>query len=994
LNRPRHPLVVLLLVVAAATSTRAAAVHNIHLWTDTSPDLTSREDLVSTLTAPWPDDQDKALAIFRWMVRSHRQTHATREDGRPLFDPIRFYNSYANTYCGYMAGYLTTLVEGLGPDWRHRYVELGDHTVAEVSWDAGATWHLLDTSMVVYVLKPDGTLASVDEIAAAGSSALSLALGETGPVPGHLYLYHTANTCMSNPVNPALTALDDPWGYRRASDQPVPYIRTLRNGADSYAPPNEFQTAFTHVRHGVRYRLNLREGDVYTRYWARLGDTPEYYRPAGTADPNATSPSADFHGTGVWEQAPDLSSIDYRRSIHDETGLVHASEAGGGPLLQPAAAAVTGRLVLKVDAANVVTSGTLFLIGERATGDMVRALVSTDAGIGWTEVWSAPVGAFDAAVPLSPTLVGGALEYLVAVEMTAADPSACGLDAVRIETITQLNAFTLPRLQLGPNVVAFDVGEQAPALTLWPVIHDDGVPGYEHTAESWSDVTARVDPDAFSRAIVRPTTANVPGRVTWRLDAPTPIVRVDYGGSLFVMQGMPDDRVRLLHAFDDDPYALDLDHAYDGTTWDVRRYVSATPPGVRRTVRLRHELLGAVDADWNSPGLQDVLMTVVHEPRDPQTGPVEVTWNWTEFHDGAESVRSHTWIASPERQAWRINVGGDRDPRMNWVRLRLADGGSTGGYSAGDPGPGALRDKRVVRFDWLDDLSRGAPYTLSRPANGVDPDEGGELTNGAIVPPTTFSSHYIVDDMTAFWAPGAPVSATVDLGSVRTVAGVRVSTHQPNPDYAHPARIVAEISSDGSNWTPIGEALHDQVWHPEGDFLDWGFVQSNAYADWPAGGPFWVLPAAPASGRWLRVTCELQDGLGLGWSEIQAFSAVTVDDWPDREIAVPAAPTAVPDDDGLPRPHDRPTLRCAPNPFNPLTRIAFDAPTAGRAVLAVHDARGRALRTLRAGWLEAGAHQVVWDGRDDAGRRLPSGAYFIRFESAGRTAVAKVLLIK
>ena len=260
MNRAR--LLVLVVLLAAAATAPAATVHNIHLWTDSSPDLVSREDLLETLTSTWETDEEKALAIFRWMVRSHRQTHATREDGRPLFDTIRFYNSYANTYCGYMAGFLTAFADGMGGDWRHRYVELGDHTVAEVSWDAGATWHLLDTSMVVYVRKPDGGIASVDEIASATSSLLAAALGETGPVPGHLYMYHAAEECMSNPVHPALTALDDPWGYRRACDQPIPYIRTLRNGADSYLSPNDIQTSFTHVRHGARHRLHLREGDT------------------------------------------------------------------------------------------------------------------------------------------------------------------------------------------------------------------------------------------------------------------------------------------------------------------------------------------------------------------------------------------------------------------------------------------------------------------------------------------------------------------------------------------------------------------------------------------------------------------------------------------------------------------------------------------------------------------------------------------------------------
>ncbi|MBU1073706.1 hypothetical protein KKG45_10710, partial [bacterium] len=397
-KRTRSLLIAALMLVVATAFPAAASVHNIHLYTDSTPDYTSREDFLESATGIWDDPQDQAIAIWRFMVRGHRQTHATREDGRPLFDPIYFYNSYANTFCGYVAGYYTSFVDAMGGAWRHRYVELGDHTVAEVSWDGGADWHMFDTSMVIYALQPDGLVASCADIQAAHSSPLSLALGAAGPEPGSYYLYHAAPECMTNPVDPARAGdLSYPWGYRKACDKPVDYVRTLRNGADSYISGFVVQDWFTHVRHGWRYRLHLRPGDEYTRYWQRLGDSEDFYRPAGTSDPHATSPVGDFHGTGVWHHEPDLTSVDYRLSIHDEAGVVHVSETGPGPNLRPAAAGETARLDLKVDAANVATSGFVRLQGRRdAAGDAVRLLFTRDAGINWTQIWSAPAaGAFD-----------------------------------------------------------------------------------------------------------------------------------------------------------------------------------------------------------------------------------------------------------------------------------------------------------------------------------------------------------------------------------------------------------------------------------------------------------------------------------------------------------------------------------------------------------------------------------------------------------------------
>ena len=64
-----------------------------------------------------------------------------------------------------------------------------------------------------------------------------------------------------------------------------------------------------------------------------------------------------------------------------------------------------------------------------------------------------------------------------------------------------------------------------------------------------------------------------------------------------------------------------------------------------------------------------------------------------------------------------------------------------------------------------------------------------------------------------------------------------------------------------------------------------------------------------------------------------------------------------------------------PNPFNPETRISFSLKEAGRVNLTVFNVRGEVVRTLASGQMDAGAHMVVWDGRNDAGQTMPSGMY-------------------
>lgn len=83
-----------------------------------------------------------------------------------------------------------------------------------------------------------------------------------------------------------------------------------------------------------------------------------------------------------------------------------------------------------------------------------------------------------------------------------------------------------------------------------------------------------------------------------------------------------------------------------------------------------------------------------------------------------------------------------------------------------------------------------------------------------------------------------------------------------------------------------------------------------------------------------------------------------------------------------------------PNPFNPRTTIAFSLDTAGSATLEVYDVRGAKVRTLVDGVRSAGAQQVEWDGRDDAGRAVASGVYYYRLRSGTTTLSRKMVLLK
>lgn len=81
-----------------------------------------------------------------------------------------------------------------------------------------------------------------------------------------------------------------------------------------------------------------------------------------------------------------------------------------------------------------------------------------------------------------------------------------------------------------------------------------------------------------------------------------------------------------------------------------------------------------------------------------------------------------------------------------------------------------------------------------------------------------------------------------------------------------------------------------------------------------------------------------------------------------------------------------------PNPWRDQTRIRFALPRSGPVQLEIINPAGERVRTLLDGSREAGDHEVVWDGRDAAGRRAAAGAYLYRLTSGGQTVSRKMIL--
>jgi len=86
-----------------------------------------------------------------------------------------------------------------------------------------------------------------------------------------------------------------------------------------------------------------------------------------------------------------------------------------------------------------------------------------------------------------------------------------------------------------------------------------------------------------------------------------------------------------------------------------------------------------------------------------------------------------------------------------------------------------------------------------------------------------------------------------------------------------------------------------------------------------------------------------------------------------------------------------------PNPFNPETNIRFEIPANAinsSVKLTVYNNLGMEVRTLINGSVEPGIHSLAWDGRNDSGKLMASGVYFLRLETGTFNQTRKMLLAR
>lgn len=181
-------------------------------------------------------------------------------------------------------------------------------------------------------------------------------------------------------------------------------------------------------------------------------------------------------------------------------------------------------------------------------------------------------------------------------------------------------------------------------------------------------------------------------------------------------------------------------------------------------------------------------------------------------------------------------------------------------------------------------------------------------------------------------------------------------------------------------WTVELQSKTDTVTVPAGTFTDchrFHFRFSGDDNDW-------VEWYAPGVGPVKRVL--------LGFAVIE---------YPLLRAFIHGLPLSVNDRSGDERPAQFKLHQNYPNPLpqgrlrtGTGTVIRYDLPQTAFVLLEIYNLMGQKVRTLVATSQPLGRYEVSWNGRDDAGKVLPSGVYFYRLDAGNFTQVRKLTLVR
>ena len=378
----------------------------------------------------------------------------------------------------------------------------------------------------------------------------------------------------------------------------------------------------------------------------------------------------------------------------------------------------------------------------------------------------------------------------------------------------------------------------------------------------------------------------------------------------------------------------------------------------------------------------------------------------------------------PPYVRWIVALSGDEQARINYRGLTELKTGTLLGTAIGPPAIGDVdgdgdveivyafdRDAggaglHVLNGDLLGGVQafRGLPSTVSDGLSLGDIDRDGDLE--ITVPTDSGRLHVLHHDLSD--VAGFPYDDPTGSPLTRVAIDQILGTAPPELIFAARDARVTVLYADGSvqpsypaattsGWFLFGGPIATSVDTPFGNYVVIGSRDRKAWSFRNVGaiqGPGWPKPlddaveVSPAAGdvdadgsneivflgndRLHVVDVGVSPNVGNEWWRMDGADAART----GCADCVEDVATSVEPDTAV---GTRVELRMASgNPASGAATFAFVLDRRARAALRIYDLRGRLVRSLRRADLDAGAHRMVFDGRDDRGSRLAGGTYLAR----------------
>ncbi len=425
-------------------------------------------------------------------------------------EPLKMLNVYNMGYCGIFGPTVEGIYHGMGFETgRSFFLAKWSHCATEIFYDE--EWHYIDVDVRGVLLRPDGTVASLDE----------------------------ARTKRELWVNP-----------KRKAEPFFPHHRTPERAArvfDIYSTSEYgYQYRWFQGSHTADYYL--RPGESLTRFWQPQGgrwnhrasyNKSQWVRKLIETPPRGMKPNhRNFtkwnHGNGLFHYAPKLTadSRDFAERVRAAYGLgpgkdgLHLTSGDGGRgqvIFEVFSPFVIVPKVNDLDDFDDDTEASVITLDAAAE---VKVSVSLDNGLSWSEAGKVDPG--KGKLDLTKW-VKGTYGYLLklAAEGEAGDVA---IRSMAIDTWVQVAPISLPRLKKGANRLRYDAGDRYDGMTS-PVLVLPNVGDPDDLKKYVLELPRRYDP--------KRNTGRIQGDVVLKLNAPggTKISWFSVGATFSTIQG-------------------------------------------------------------------------------------------------------------------------------------------------------------------------------------------------------------------------------------------------------------------------------------------------------------------------------------------------------------------------------------------------------------------------------------------------------------------------